>query len=555
MATFTTHPDQSARFDEWEIGALDGDFLYLSTPTIHRVGPFMLDIGTDIEFGGVGFTYSGGALTGGTINSITSHTAGAVDFQISGLSMSVATFNAYQDADDTEGFLTAIFAGADTITGSNENDRMFGHAGNDTISGLDGNDVLDGGAGSDTLIGGKGDDLYVINVVTDVIKESGGSSNDWVESAVNVDLTTAAFANIENLALTGVSNLAGTGDGGNNDVRGNSGNNKLMGNAGNDYLDGGAGVDTLDGGTGDDQMIGGYGSDTYYVDSTGDKANEQAPTFGDIAGGIDLVISSAKTFALTTYIENLTLVGTAENGFGNDIANKITGNDAANTLDGGGGADTLIGGKGDDYYIVDNSKDVVTELSTGGAKDVVMSTANFTLGNYVENLALYGNDDLTGTGNSLGNVISGNSGDNVLDGKSGNDNLTGGSGEDFLIGGSGDDKLRGQGGDDTLDVSSGNDTVLYTSPVDGHDVIQGFDGNATGGQDRFDLDLYFDTLGIDSEDRADHVGLVDSGVSVEVWIDSDANGFLDFSIATIQTADTVTLGQDVVLTHELGVGG
>ena len=48
MATFTTHPDHPAKFDDFEISALDGQYLYLSTPTTHRVGPFALDIGTDI---------------------------------------------------------------------------------------------------------------------------------------------------------------------------------------------------------------------------------------------------------------------------------------------------------------------------------------------------------------------------------------------------------------------------------------------------------------------------------------------------------------------------
>jgi Ca2+-binding RTX toxin-like protein len=300
-------------------------------------------------------------------------------------------------------------------------------------------------------------------------------------------------------------------------------------------------------------MVGGTDNDTYYVDSTQDTAKELPFQFGELTGGIDLVISSAKSFTLADEIENLTLTGTAEIGNGNDSANKITGNDVANTLDGGGGGDTLKGGKGDDYYIVDDAKDVVTELA-GGGTDTIQSTETTTLPNYVENLTLTGTDDVSGTGNSLANLIIGNVYANKIDGKTGNDTLFGGSDDDTLIGGGGDDRLHGQSGDDTLDVSAGNDTVFYSSPVDGHDVIQGFDGNAIGGQDKLDLDGYFDKLGIDPEDRADHIGLVDSGASVEVWIDSEADGSLDFAIVTIQTADAVTIGQDVLIAHGLGEG-
>lgn len=556
MATFTTHPDHAARFDDFEIDELDGKYLYAATPTSHRVGSQAFDIGTDIEFTGVGFTYSGGALTGGTITAITSHTTGAIDFQISGLSMSVATFNAYQAADDTQGFLASVFSGVDAISGSNQADDLMGYAGNDTLTGNDGSDLLDGGTGADFLVGGKGNDTYVLDAAADVILENGGSTDDWVRAGFSVDLTLDAFKNIEHAALTGGANFYAYGDGGGNVIHGNSGNNLLKGDAGNDYLEGHEGADTLDGGTGADEMIGGAGSDTYYVDSSKDKASELPPIlFGDIDGGVDTVISSAKSFVLSHHIENLTLVGPAENGTGNGIANLITGNDAANILDGGGGADTLVGGNGNDFYFVDDAADAVTEGWSGGTNDRVTSSADYTLSSYVERLTLTGGAALTGTGNNLANVITGNSGANVLDGKAGNDTLAGGDGDDILIGGTGSNLLRGQGGDDILDVSAGNDTALYSSALDGHDIIQGFDGNATGGQDKLDLDGYFDALGVDPEDRAERVGLVDSGASVAVWIDVDANGWLDWSIATIQTTDAVTLGQDVLIAHGLGESG
>ncbi|MCP4485862.1 MAG: calcium-binding protein, partial [Gammaproteobacteria bacterium] len=65
--------------------------------------------------------------------------------------------------------------GADTLTGSSQNDQIYGFAGNDTITDtLGGDNHLDGGAGNDTLsgyyagnntlIGGSGDDVLGLNV-------------------------------------------------------------------------------------------------------------------------------------------------------------------------------------------------------------------------------------------------------------------------------------------------------------------------------------------------------------------------------------------------------
>jgi VCBS repeat-containing protein len=48
---------------------------------------------------------------------------------------------------------------ADTITGTAQNDSIFGDNGNDTINGGAGDDYIDGGNGSDLLSGGAGDDV------------------------------------------------------------------------------------------------------------------------------------------------------------------------------------------------------------------------------------------------------------------------------------------------------------------------------------------------------------------------------------------------------------
>jgi Ca2+-binding RTX toxin-like protein len=60
---------------------------------------------------------------------------------------------------------------------------------------------------------------------------------------------------VENLVLTGASNINGIGNGNNNQITGNNGNNNLSGFAGNDTLNGRGGNDILTGGNGIDRFL------------------------------------------------------------------------------------------------------------------------------------------------------------------------------------------------------------------------------------------------------------------------------------------------------------
>jgi len=57
-----------------------------------------------------------------------------VSLLLTGLSMSVAQFETFLNAKNSQGFLAAAFAGADIITGSDKADNMHGFVGNDTIA-------------------------------------------------------------------------------------------------------------------------------------------------------------------------------------------------------------------------------------------------------------------------------------------------------------------------------------------------------------------------------------------------------------------------------------
>ena len=300
------------------------------------------------------------------------------------------------------------------ITGNIGNNTLHGLDGNDVILGNAGNDRLDGGAGNDLMRGGLGDDTYVVDATRDVITEYAGEGNDTVEAHISYRLG----SNVENLVLTGTGDINGTGNGLVNILTGNGGNN------------------ILDGGKGPDTMRGGAGNDTYVVDKPGDVVIELA------AGGTDLVLSSV-TSTLGSFVENLTLTGTAGlTGSGNALDNQITGNSGANillgldgndTLNGMGGADIMRGGMGDDTYIVDNTADKVIEFG-GQGTDTVTSSVTFTLANNVENLILSGTAATNGTGNAWANVLTGNGGNNILTGGAGADTFVFGlsSGADII---------------------------------------------------------------------------------------------------------------------------
>lgn len=287
-----------------------------------------------------------------------------------------------------------------TLTGSADINATGNWLSNNLV-GNAGSNLLDGGTGADAMSGDSGADTYYVDNAGDTITEWWNRGIDTVYASVSHKLA----SNVENLTLTGVWSLGGTG----NDLA-----NTLIGNQGNNVLDGAAGADI---------MMGGGGNDTYLVDNWNDVVTEEA------GGGRDLV-KSAITCRLGAHIEDVTLTGSANaNATGNALGNTISGNGGDNVLDGGAGADALSGGLGNDTYQVDNAGDTVTEWWSAGT-DSVNASVSLTLGANVENLTLTGTDRIDGTGNDLANVLTGNSADNVLNGETGADAMSGGAGND-----------------------------------------------------------------------------------------------------------------------------
>jgi Ca2+-binding RTX toxin-like protein len=378
--------------------------------------------------------------------------------------------------------------GADNKSGTMASDLIRGLGASDTLVGNAGFDTLNGGAGADSLIGGSESDTYVVDNAADKIDESGGGTDDRIIASVAIDLSKAAYAEIEHVTLSGIAALSAIGNGGANMLIGNTAAN------------------LLDGAVGDDTMIGGLGNDIYIVDSAGDLVEEL------VKAGTDLVKIST-TYSLPNNVENLTLTGLDEiDGDGNALNNRIVGNGNTNTLeglegndtligngardilDGGTGADSLVGGKGFDEYIIDSAKDKINEAGPAGETDTVVSQVSYALGANLEELWLTGDSTINGTGNGLRNWLQGNDKANTLSGLGGNDSLDGLGGADRLLGGIGNDTITAYEDVDTLTGGVGSDWFRFVvNSLDGLDVITDFNGLQSGDKiDVIDMLIGFD---------------------------------------------------------------
>ncbi|MFN7527907.1 MAG: calcium-binding protein, partial [Dolichospermum sp.] len=114
--------------------------------------------------------------------------------------------------------------GNDNLVGTSTNDILFGGLGDDILDGGLGNDILFGGLGADTLIGGDGSDIYHVDNAGDVVTEYFDGALGGVDTVFSSVNFTLGFG-LENLTLTGFSNINGTGNGNNNVITGNSANN------------------------------------------------------------------------------------------------------------------------------------------------------------------------------------------------------------------------------------------------------------------------------------------------------------------------------------------
>jgi Ca2+-binding RTX toxin-like protein len=263
-------------------------------------------------------------------------------------------------------------------------------------------DVIDGRAGSDTMAGGLGNDTYFVDSTGDRVIENPSQGLDTIWASVTYTLP----ANVENLILTGLSAINGTGNALANSLVGNSANNTLAGLGGADALDGGEGIDTA--------------------------------TYAKSTSGVNVSLATG--------------LGTGGDAQGDTLVRveNLTGSNYGDTLEGDGGNNSLIGGNGSDtvFYAHAASGVTVTLASTA---------AQNTVGAGIDTLSAFENL----MGSQYDDTLTGTNGVNLLIGLGGNDVLVGGSGADTMVGGDGDDRYTVDNAGDVIDETGGSgiDTI------------------------------------------------------------------------------------------------
>jgi hypothetical protein len=350
-------------------------------------------------------------------------------------------------------------SGADTLTGTELDDSIFGGAGNDTLNGLGGADFLNGENGNDTLNGGAGIDFLDGWIGDDVL-----NGNDGDDTLLGFD-----------------------------------GADQLFGGAGVDFLNGEGGNDLLDGGAGLDFMIGGSGDDILVFDPNG-----RIGTFGDSGADTLRVDGSGVTVDLPAIpdfdmngIEIINLTGSGNNTLlltaadVNEISStntlRVDGNagDSVTTEMGWTqGADIVIGGVTYDQYTsgtatlqiatavnqsnVNSHSFTPSQVPTTSGGSDPFFTPGFEGGAVTDGTS--GADVLTGT--AAGDLLNGGPGSDTLNGMAGNDDLRGDGDNDVLNGGDGNDFLDGGGGSNTLNGGAGDD-ILVAGFSDSNDSLNG----------------------------------------------------------------------------------
>ncbi|MGF6177893.1 beta strand repeat-containing protein [Ensifer sp. 4252] len=207
----------------------------------------------------------------------------------SDLTLTFAVTGRDQDGDlSNSSTLTFVSDGSETtanaITGSAQDDVIYGGVGNDNLSGSSGNDVIYASVGTDTIDGGTGTDVLDLSDATGPVTFTlTQSSSNTFASLSAFGLGNETYKNMEGVKgsdyddtlngsgsndalIGGAGNDTLSGNGGSDTLYGGVGNDALYGNPGNDILVGGTGDDILYGGPGSDTMTGGSGQDTFVVD-------------------------------------------------------------------------------------------------------------------------------------------------------------------------------------------------------------------------------------------------------------------------------------------------
>jgi len=198
------------------------------------------------------------------------------------------------------------------------------------------------------MIGGDGNDTFTVDDGGDLVFESSGGSSGSAD-LVNSSVAFSLGDNVENLTLTGVSGVNGTGNASDNIINGNTGTNTLSGGDGNDTLDGGndAVADILNGGNGDDVLIWHGSVDTYNGGNESSSNLLSATNHGDVlnVSGVASVDFTSIGDATIEDVETIRTTGGGVNTItlnASDVINDFEGGTINPTGGGWGSAAALV---------------------------------------------------------------------------------------------------------------------------------------------------------------------------------------------------------------------
>lgn len=183
-----------------------------------------------------------------------------------------------------------VFGRPQPITGTTDNDKLYGQRSSDTISGGRGRDRLYGKAGRDVLSGGNGHDIL-----------EGGEGDDTLN-----------------------------GNSGRDVLKGGTGNDLLRGQAGDDWLEG-IGADSVGLGSGEvDVLVGGAGTDIFVLGNedsiyySGGRSNDFAKVMDfDAAEDIIQLKGMASDYTLQTFGRGTRII--SEDGMASDLVAILKG--------------------------------------------------------------------------------------------------------------------------------------------------------------------------------------------------------------------------------------
>ena len=320
------------------------------------------------EISGRSLAFSGTGITGGTITGLKlfQGTPATQVITVTGLSLTAAKFNEMLQSADP---LSILLAGADDITGTAADDKLYGFAGNDTLRGGAGEDSFYGGRGHDTLDGTAANNDANDHDIADYSQGTVGITMSLSKGKLTLKDGTGGTDRLIDIE----------------EVRGTFLNDTLISNsvAGGEtrYFMGLAGYDRLIGGNGIDIVQ--YQLDEFALDADLREDLRQDDTyFGvianlatDRANGGMAAGTSKDTFNHIDYvtkIEGIEGTGFRDKMWGGGENNIFSGRGGDDRLDGGAGDDFLSGGEDNDILIGGNGSDRL--VGGAGSDEIVGGT-------------------------------------------------------------------------------------------------------------------------------------------------------------------------------------